>query len=90
MPMIFHSLYSLLNSSGETIFAVVANDCDEKSMTKLIEALCAERKVPLITVDNKKQLGEWAGLCKIDKDGNPRKIVKCSCIAVKVILSSSS
>ncbi|EGD72406.1 40S ribosomal protein S12 [Salpingoeca rosetta] len=75
-------------SRGDAIFAVVANDCDEKNITKLIEALCAERKVPFVTVESKKQLGEWAGLCKIDKDGNPRKVVKCSCVAVKALPDS--
>merc|ERR1712217_161937 len=29
-----------------------------------------------------KQLGEWAGLCKIDKDGQPRKVVGASCVCV--------
>lgn len=33
---------------------------------------------------DKEELGEWVGLCKIDKDGKPRKIVKCSCAVVKV------
>ena len=75
-------------SRGEAIFAVVANDCDEKNITKLVEALCAERKIPIVTVDNKKQLGEWAGLCKIDKEGNARKVVKCSCVAVKALRES--
>ena len=67
---------------------MVANDCDEKNITKLVEALCAERKIPIVTVDNKKQLGEWAGLCKIDKEGNARKVVKCSCVAVKALRES--
>ncbi|CAJ0835527.1 20042_t:CDS:2 [Entrophospora sp. SA101] len=30
-----------------------------------------------------KKLGEWAGLCKIDREGNPRKVVGCSCVVVK-------
>lgn len=34
-------------------------------------------------VADKKKLGEWVGLCKIDKEGNPRKIVGCSCVVVK-------
>lgn len=34
-------------------------------------------------VDDKKKLGEWAGLCKIDADGNARKVVACSCVVVK-------
>ena len=30
-----------------------------------------------------KKLGEWAGLCKIDKDANARKVVPCSCVVIK-------
>lgn len=37
-----------------------------------------------IQVEDKEELGEWVGLCKIDKEGKPRKIVKCSCVVVKV------
>ena len=36
-------------------------------------------------VEDKKKLGEMVGLCKIDKEGNPRKVVGCSCVVVKVI-----
>lgn len=35
-------------------------------------------------VDDNKKLGEWAGLCKIDKEGKARKVVGCSCVVVKV------
>ena len=28
------------------------------------------------------------GLCKIDKEGKPRKVVKCSCVVVKVYNST--
>ena len=38
----------------------------------------------------KEELGEWVGLCKIDKDGKPRKVVKCSCVVVKVGVSLHS
>ncbi|KAG8757088.1 40S ribosomal protein S12 [Serendipita sp. 396] len=55
----------------------------EAEYIKLIEALCAEHKISLIKVGDAKQLGTWAGLCKIDKDGNPRKVVGCSCVVVK-------
>lgn len=37
-------------------------------------------------VEDKEELGEWVGLCKIDKEGKPRKVVKCSCAVVKVRL----
>jgi hypothetical protein len=28
-------------------------------------------------------IGEWVGLCKIDEEGNARKVVGCSCAVVK-------
>jgi len=40
--------------------------------------------VLLFQVDDNKKLGEWAGLCKIDKEGKARKVVGCSCVVVKV------
>merc|ERR1712093_563750 len=61
---------------------VLASNCTEPGYVKLVEALCAEHTINLIKVDDNKKLGEWAGLCKIDKDGNARKVVGCSCVAV--------
>ena len=63
---------------------VLANNCDEPMYVKLVEALCAEHNINLLKVDDNKKLGEWAGLCKIDKEGKARKVVGCSCVAVKV------
>ena len=62
---------------------VLNSSCDEPAYVKLIEALCAKHKINLIKVDDGKKLGEWCGLCKIDQDGNPRKIVGCSVAVVK-------
>ncbi|KAG6888423.1 hypothetical protein C0995_008336 [Termitomyces sp. Mi166 len=50
---------------------------------KLIYALCTEHKIDLINVGDVKVLGTWAGLCKIDREDNLRKIVGCSCVVVK-------
>jgi len=62
---------------------VLVETCAEAEYIKLIEALCAEHKINLIKVGDGKVLGTWAGLCKIDREGNPRKIVGCSCVVVK-------
>ena len=57
--------------------------CNEPAYSKLVEALCAEQGVDLMKVSDGKQLGEWAGLAKVDKEGNARKVVGCSCVVVK-------
>jgi small subunit ribosomal protein S12e len=62
---------------------VLASSCNEPAYTKLVEALCAEHGVNLMKVSDGKQLGEWAGLCKVDKEGAARKVVKCSCVVVR-------
>ena len=61
---------------------VLAEDCNEPAYTKLIEALCAEKGVDLMKVSDGKQLGEWVGLAKVDKEGTARKVVGCSCAVV--------
>jgi small subunit ribosomal protein S12e len=63
---------------------VLADDCDEAMYKKLVVALCTEHGIPLLKVDNNKKLGEWAGLCKIDKEGKARKVVRSSCVVIKV------
>ncbi|KAL9713176.1 40S ribosomal protein S12 [Leucoagaricus gongylophorus] len=62
---------------------VLVETCTEAEYIKLIEALCSEHGTNLIKVGDAKVLGTWAGLCKIDREGNPRKIVGCSCVVVK-------
>jgi len=62
---------------------VLVDTCTEKEYIKLVEALCAEHNIHLIKVSDAKKLGEWAGLCKIDREGNARKVVGCSCVVVK-------
>lgn len=68
---------------GKGQLCVLAKDCEEATYKKLVEALCKEQECPLVKVDDKKTLGEMAGLCKIDKDGNARKVVQCSCVVVQ-------
>ncbi|KAL7751990.1 40S ribosomal protein S12 [Sorochytrium milnesiophthora] len=62
---------------------ILAESCEEKEYLRLVEALCAEHNINLIKVEDAKKLGEWAGLCKIDREGNARKVVGCACIVIK-------
>lgn len=53
----------------------MAESCEEPQYKKLITVLCNEHQIPLIRVDSNKKLDEWNGLCKIDKEGKPRKVI---------------
>uniref|UniRef100_A0A7S1CEP1 40S ribosomal protein S12 n=1 Tax=Bicosoecida sp. CB-2014 TaxID=1486930 RepID=A0A7S1CEP1_9STRA len=67
---------------GSARLCCLAEDCDEPNYTRLVRALCSNGGIPLVMVPKGEELGEWAGLCKIDKEGNATKVVKCSCVAV--------
>eukprot|EP00088_Acartia_fossae_P045569 TRINITY_DN49091_c0_g1_i1.p1 TRINITY_DN49091_c0_g1~~TRINITY_DN49091_c0_g1_i1.p1 ORF type:complete len:137 (+),score=31.52 TRINITY_DN49091_c0_g1_i1:86-496(+) len=68
----------------KTAHLCVLNDtCDEKELVKLVESLCEQHSIKLIKVSDKKKLGEWAGLCKVDNEGNATKVVGTSCVVVK-------
>merc|ERR1712087_850593 len=68
--------------AGKAQVVMLAESCNEPTYKKLVQGLCLEKNVPLIDVPDNKSLGEWAGLCKIDKDGLPRKVVGASCVAI--------
>uniref|UniRef100_A0A6T9NPA3 40S ribosomal protein S12 n=1 Tax=Alexandrium catenella TaxID=2925 RepID=A0A6T9NPA3_ALECA len=68
--------------AGKAQVVFLAESCNEPAYKKLVQGLCVEKNVPLVDIPDNKQLGEWAGLCKIDKDGLPRKVVGASCCAV--------
>merc|ERR1712004_846863 len=68
--------------AGKAQMVFLAESCNEPAYKKLVTGLCVEKNVPLVDVPDNKSLGEWAGLCKIDKDGLPRKVVGASCVAV--------
>jgi len=67
----------------EAKLCVLSANCNEPAYTKLVEALCAEHGIQLMKMSDGKQLGEWAGLAKLDKEGAARKVVGCSCVVVK-------
>merc|ERR1711979_181504 len=68
--------------AGKAQVVFLAESCNEPAYKKLVQGLCLEKNVPLIDVPDNKALGEWAGLCKIDKDGLPRKVVVASAVCV--------
>lgn len=72
-------------SRREAQLCVLCESVTEESIVKLVEALCnePEQKIPLIKVSDAKQLGEWAGLCQLDREGNARKVVGASCVVVR-------
>ena len=71
-------------SSRNAFLCVLCDSVTEESYVKLVEALCQEpeQQIPLIKVPDAKKLGEWVGLCQLDRDGNPRKVVGCGCVVI--------
>ena len=67
---------------GEAKLCILASSCNEPAYTKLVEALCAEHGVDLMKVSDGKELGEWAGLCKINEEGEATSVVRCSAACV--------
>ncbi len=63
---------------GTAQLCILAQDCDNDEITKLVKALCAEGNVSLIQADEGKELAEWCGLCKLNEDGTVKKAVKCA------------
>ena len=68
----------------EAKLCVLVETCTEQEYVKLVESLCAEHNVNLIKISDGKKLGAWAGLCKIDREGNPRKVVGASVVILLI------
>ena len=69
----------------QAMLCVLAENCGEEAYKRLIVALCKEHSILILYVSDQMKLGEWVGLCKIDKTGTARKVVKCSCAVIKDI-----
>merc|ERR1712174_54222 len=67
----------------DAICCILAENCDEANYVRLIEALCVEHQIPILKIGDNKTLGEWSGLCKINREGNAVKVVGCSCVVVQ-------
>jgi len=57
---------------------ILAKDCQNKEYKELVTALCKQRNINLIHVEQRKELGLWCGLGKIEEDGKIGKVVGCS------------
>mmetsp|Transcript_13385 Transcript_13385/g.28285 ORF Transcript_13385/g.28285 Transcript_13385/m.28285 type:complete len:145 (+) Transcript_13385:43-477(+) len=68
---------------GKAHLCILAADCNEPAYVSLITALCLERGVKLLKVQKAKSLGEWAGLRKVDREGQARKVVSSSCVVIR-------
>merc|ERR1711933_45480 len=55
----------------EAFLCVLSKKIDEAAYSNLIQ------------VEDSKLLGQWAGLCKLDREGNARKVVGCGCVVVR-------
>ena len=62
---------------------ILAEDCEDASYKRLIEALCRQNNIDMVMVKERTKLAEWAGLAKYDSEGNVKKIFKCSCVSIK-------
>jgi len=67
----------------EALLCVIAQSCNEPAYLRLVEALCTEHDVNRLHVPEAKELGEWAGLAKFDKEGNIKKSRGAACVVVK-------
>lgn len=62
---------------------VLASNRAESVHVKLVEALWAEQQINLLKVQDNRKLGGWAGLCKIDRERKPCRVVGGSCVVVE-------
>lgn len=67
---------------GDVVLVVMAKDIDKPEVVQTITALCKEKGVSILKCDTRNELGLYSGFFKLDLEKNPRKVVKCSCLAI--------
>merc|ERR1712169_85633 len=60
---------SVLDALKGVLKLALIHDGLARGLREASKALCQEHKIPLIKVPDGKQLGEWAGLCVLDREG---------------------
>jgi len=78
----FHEAVKALDRR-EAQLCILAGNCEEKEYVRLITALCKEHSIPLIKLEERETIGEWAGLCKRGPDGRARKVRPASCVVIR-------
>ena len=67
----------------EALLCVLASDCEDAKYKKLVTSLCKANNIPLLEIDQRKEVGEWLSQCKYDKTGVARKVRGCSSAAIR-------
>lgn len=62
---------------------ILADDCEDANYKNLIQALCKQNNIDIITIKERAKLAEWSGLTKNDRAGNIKKVFKCSTVAIR-------
>lgn len=81
-----HEVAKALESKDEKVkakYVLLAKNCTEANYVKIVKGLAAQNKVPVYEVEQGETLGEWLGICKLDKNGNVTKKRKCSSVAIR-------
>mgnify|MGYP003619382710 FL=1 len=81
------ALESTFRDGKKAALCVLAPDVKEDAIKQVVTSLCKQNGVPLIKVESAQTLGQWIGLCKIDAQGNPRKVKNCSSVVVKELVN---
>ncbi|EZG43716.1 40S ribosomal protein S12 [Gregarina niphandrodes] len=63
-------------------YVFLAQDVEEPAIGQTVRLWAEQKKVPVIEVPEAKELGKWAGLYKLDRDGEYRNIRSASCVAL--------
>eukprot|EP00796_Vickermania_ingenoplastis_P004301 gene4301-3117_t len=62
---------------------ILADDCEDEAYKKLVTALASQGDIDLINVEEREKLATWAGLVRHEPSGEVKKVMKCSCVAIR-------